>query len=383
LSISQTHITDRSREVSDPGAALSAAGEIGSAVLSAATASVPPDRTDEPEPPAGAAAAGPSGSEVAIALPWTDGDERQSFFQDAELYSIYSRATSYLRAGVAVQFKGPSGMGKTAMALRVARGLGRTMSYVTGHSLMTPEDLIGRQSGHRSSRLDDKYIASVRRTETRVRPDWQEGALLHAMTQGHTLVYDEFTRAPPEANVPLLSVLEEGVLAISHPSDGRRVVRAHPDFGLILTSNPADYQGAREAPDALIDRIVTFDFARLSAATEASIVTSATGLPRIGAERIVALLRALNDREGGAVSVSMRASILIARLLVAEEIGADPSDPRFVQVCADVLRGRVAREDTEAMVREICARLGEGSPGRSLKPGGAAAALAKREAPTP
>ena len=381
MSISQAHITELSGAGSDPGTALSAIGQNGSASLSGAAA--PPGGSAEPTHSAHAVAAGTSGSEVVIGLPWSDGDERQSYFQDAELHSIFSRATSYLRAGVAVQFKGPSGMGKTAMALRVAHGLGGTVGYLTGHSLLTPEDLIGRQSGHRSSRLDDKYIASVRRTETQVRPDWQEGALLHAMTRGHTLVYDEFTRAPPEANVPLLSVLEEGILAVSHPSEGRRVVRAHPDFRLILTSNPADYQGASEAPDALIDRIVTFDFTRLSTVTEASIVAVATGLPRVGADRIVALLRAVDDREGGPVSVSMRASLLIARLLIAEGLAADPADPRFVQVCADVLRGRVARRDTEAMVREICAGLAESPPARSIGPGGVAATSAKREASTP
>ncbi|MEM1428645.1 MAG: AAA family ATPase [Pseudomonadota bacterium] len=320
---------------------------------------------------------------MTTALPWAEGGAQRAFFEDAELHSIFSRSSSYLRAGVAVQFKGPSGMGKTAMALRVAHGLGRTVSFLTGHSRMTPEDLIGRQSGQHSTRLDDKYIASVRRTETRVRPDWQEGALYTAMTQGHTLVYDEFTRAPPEANVPLLSVLEEGVLAISHPAEGWQMVRAHPDFSVILTSNPADYQGTNEAPDALIDRVVTFEFSTLSEATEARIVDTATGLSWQDAQVIVALSRALKDHGDDRACGSIRTSLLIARLLDAEGIRATPSDPRFVQVCADVLRGRVKRKDTEALVRDFCADLADRPPHPLDATADQAQAEATRESQTP
>ncbi|MEM6739104.1 MAG: AAA family ATPase, partial [Pseudomonadota bacterium] len=295
------------------------------------------------------------GKEIAVDLHWTGGREQRRFFEDAELHSIYSRASAYLRAGVAVQFKGPAGMGKTAMALRVGRGIGRPMSLLTGHAQMTPEDLIGRETGQRTSRLDDKYIASVRRTETQTRPDWMEGALVAAMSQGHTLIFDEFTRAPPEANVALLSVLEEKVLVVAHPSDGRQILRAHPEFRLILTSNPADYRGTREAPDALLDRIVTFDFTELPPDTESRIVASATGIAPTDAARIVSLLRPLRRPDGKGIGVSMRTAILVARLLQSEDIPTDPNDARFVQVCADVLRGRLPQSDTEEVVRQICA----------------------------
>lgn len=322
-----------------------------------------PDVTPEP----GASGAGDTGREVALPRPWSTQAEERPFFEDKELHSLHSRAAAYLRAGVAVRFQGPAGTGKTAMALRVAHGLGRPVALLTGHSRMTPQDLIGRESGHRTSRLEDKYIASVRRVETRTQADWQDGALASAMRLGQTLVYDEFTRAPPEANAALLSVLEEGVLVLHHPDRGREILPAHREFRLVLTSNPADYRGTEEAPDALLDRLVTFDMSGAAAPTEAGIVAAATGIARHEAGRIVALLRTLRAAETGTegvsaaplasksrdprgMPVSMRTAILIARLLVSQSVPACGHDARFVQICADVLRGRLSRADTEAAV---------------------------------
>ncbi|MEO1678561.1 MAG: AAA family ATPase [Pseudomonadota bacterium] len=314
-------------------------------------ATAPTDRHARPDrqaaagaSPDGAAetqAGGPADGPVGASLSWPGDGPARAFYEDEELYSLRSRAAAYLRAGVAVRFQGPSGMGKTTLALRVAQEIGRPLAFLTGHSRLTSEDLIGREVGHSASRVDDKYIASVRRTETRITADWREGVLAVAMLEGQTLVYDEFTRAPPEANAALLSVLEEGILVITHPAKGRRVISAHPEFRLILTSNPSDYRGVHGAPDALLDRFVTFDLETVSAETEAGIVACATGLKEQDAVRIVRLVRQLREDTETDMPVSMRTAILIARLLAAENIPADPGDGRFIQICADVLRGRI------------------------------------------
>jgi len=305
-------------------------------------------------PPADADAA--PAVEIAFALPWLGPDGQRRYYEDAELRSLHSRASAYLHAGVAVRFQGPAGMGKTTLALRVANGLGRPVSFLTGHASMTPEDLIGREVGQTASRVEDKYIASVRRTETRVRADWEPGALAAAMVEGRTLVYDEFTRAPAAANAALLSVLEEGVLAISHPAEGERILHAHPRFRLILTSNPADYRGVNEAPDALLDRLVTFDLESVSPETETGIVATVTGLASEQAARVVRLIRGLRAEAGGPRGLSMRTAILIGRLMAAQGVPAEAADPRFVQICADVLRGRVDGADPERLVASGLAR---------------------------
>ncbi len=298
------------------------------------------------------------GRDLSVKRPWAEAGRARPYYEDRELHSLHSRAIAYLRAGVAVRFQGPAGTGKTAIALRVAHDLARPVAYLTGHSRMTREDLVGRTIGVRTSRLEDRYIASVRRSETRSQADWQDGPLAAAMRLGRTLVYDEFTRTPPDANSALLSVLEEGVLGVPHAERGQEILVASPEFRIVLTSNPADYKGTSDAPDALLDRLVTFEMVGVSAETEIGIVAAATGIGPAEARRIVELLRAVRRAEPDDParigwperSVSMRTAILVARLLVAQGVAADYRDSRFVQICADVLRGRISRGDTEAAV---------------------------------
>lgn len=290
----------------------------------------------------------------------------RSYFEDEELHSICSRATSYLNAGIPLRFHGPAGMGKTATALRVAHARGRPVAFINGHDSLKSQDLIGQENGSQATRIEDKYVASVRKTETRIQKYWSDGALLSSMTKGHTLVYDEFTRAPPEANVPLLSVIEEGVMVVIHPSEGRKVIQAHPEFRVILTSNPTDYCGTNAAPDALLDRVVTFNFDRLSASTRCGIIQSATGISIEDASTIERLLSALRADCTPTAENSLRTGILIAKIASHHRLSANMEDPRFIQVAADVLRTRLVRTDTEAAVREAGIVISDTNAQRSM-----------------
>lgn len=263
------------------------------------------------------------------------------FYEDAGLVSLQSRAIAYLDAGVPVHFSGPAGTGKTTLALRIASRIGRPVTFIAGDDWMTRADLVGREVGQVENAVSDNYVARVRRTEKRVRIDWKDAPLARAMAEGHTLVYDEFTRASSAANATMLSALEERVLAFTDPVAGRDLLTADPEFRVILTSNPGDYAGVNAAPDALIDRVVTFRLDRVSMETEAGAVSVATGLDPAAAERLVSLVRNLREGAPGTAALSMRTSMLIARLLAAAGQVPDPSNPAFLQICADVLGSRL------------------------------------------
>lgn len=277
------------------------------------------------------------------------------FFEDEDLGSLQSRALSYLAAGVAVHFQGPAGMGKTTLALRVAERMGRPVSFIAGDTWMTRADLVGREIGHSVRRVEDSYIASVRRVESQSRAEWQDAVLSTAMAEGHVLVYDEFTRASPETNAMLLSVLEEGVLVNPDPAATRPILRAHSDFRIVLTSNPEEYVGVNAAPDALMDRIVSFRLDTVTAATERGIVRAQTGLDGDEAARLVRLVRTLRAEGLPGLPISLRTTLLIARIIRAQSVPVDPADPRFLQICADVLAGRVGAEHGPDMIRRIVA----------------------------
>jgi len=277
---------------------------------------------------------------ITRANPWQGlGDQRQ-FFENEEIAGLVQRGLFYARAGVPIHFQGTAGRGKTAIALQIAHRLGRPVSVMTGHDWLDAKDLIGREVGQSSRAVVDKYVQRVRRSEATIRHDWEHSLLAEAMLQGHTLVYDEFTRANAESNGILLSVLEEGVLITTDRLTEQAEITAHPDFRIILTSNPSEYAGVNAAPDALLDRMITFSLTTYGAETEAGIVCARTGIARPIATRIVALVRALHRAAAPDGPCSMRASILIARIAAARLENARLSDALLAQIAADVLGGR-------------------------------------------
>ena len=54
--------------------------------------------------------------------------------------------------------------------------------------------------GIHEKRSVDNYIHSVYKTEQEIKPIWTEGQLIEAVKNGHTVIYDEFSRSLPETN---------------------------------------------------------------------------------------------------------------------------------------------------------------------------------------
>ena len=221
--------------------------------------------------------------------------------------------------------------------MEIANRLGRPVSVLTGNDWLDIEDMVGKQVGQSTRSVVDKYVQRVRRSEATTRYDWENAILANAMLHGHTLVYDEFTRSNAKANGILLSVLEEGVLVAADPLAEGDHIHAHPNFRIILTSNPHDYSGVNTSPDALLDRMVTFHMSRYSRDTESGIVAARTGIPKALGIRIVHLVDHLSKNE---TSCSMRAAILIAQIAAMRLRSAQLSDALLAQIAADVLNGR-------------------------------------------
>src|SRR3989338_3524395 len=143
------------------------------------------------------------------------------FVETPFLQSIMSRALHYLRSGFAIHFRGNSGTGKTTLALRVAELLGKPVTLIHGDEELRTSDLIGAENGYYYRRSRDNFIASVLKEEEEGYKQWSNNRLTIAIENGHTLIYDEFTRSRPEANNVLLSVLQEGILDIPQNHNGR------------------------------------------------------------------------------------------------------------------------------------------------------------------
>ena len=198
-----------------------------------------------------------------------------NFVETPAVQDLRDRALGYLRTGYPVHFRGPAGSGKTTLAFHVAAQLGRPVVFLTGDDEMTTSNLIGGQFGYQYRKVVDRFIHTVLKYEEDATRKWSDHRLTTACREGHTLIYDEFTRSRPEANNILLGVLEERLLVLPVPNQNESYVRVHPDFRAIFTSNPQEYSGVHDAQDALSDRMVMIDVDYLDRETELAITVGA------------------------------------------------------------------------------------------------------------
>ena len=265
---------------------------------------------------------------------------RRSFVETPAIEEIVGRALGYLDAGFPIHFRGPSGTGKTTLALHVAGRLGRPVCLIAGDEEYGTSDMIGGQYGYRYRRVVDRYIHSVQKYEEDAVQRWVDSRLTTACRQGFTLVYDEFTRSRPEANNVLLGVLEEHVLVLPSKARDDQYLKVHPDFRAIFTSNPQEYAGVHDAQDALSDRLMIMNLDYYERDTEIAIAVARSELPEEAAARIVDLVRAFRASEEYEQTPTLRASVMIAKVCATQGIPVSASAPAFVNLCLDVLESK-------------------------------------------
>jgi gas vesicle protein GvpN len=213
-----------------------------------------------------------------------------------------------------------------------------------GDEQLNTSDLVGGEHGYRYRRLVDNFISSVKKTEESMDKHWSDNRLTIACKNGHTLIYDEFTRSRPEANNILLSVLQEKVMDLPANRDGEEAyLRVNPNFSAIFTSNPEEYAGVHKAQDALRDRMITMDLDYMDRPTEVAICQAKSGLSNKEAEVIVDIVRGLRNSGEYEFAPTVRGAIMIARSCRSHGAAIASSDRVFRQICRDILSSETSR----------------------------------------
>ncbi len=275
-----------------------------------------------------------------------------------QLEELVERALGYLRAGYPINLAGPAGTGKTTLALHLAARLRQPVTLIHGDDEFGSSDLVGNDHGYRKSKLIDNFIHSVVRTEETMKTLWTDNRLTTACRYGHVLIYDEFTRSRPEANNVLLSVLGERLLNLPKKCNGGDgYLEVHPDFRAIFTSNPQEYAGVHKSQDALLDRLITIYMDHYDRETEVAITASSGGVSAEMAEQIVDLVHYFRQRDPTGQHPSIRAAIMIARVLACQGLSCDPTNPVVLNTCRDVLHvgNPCGRAKNPASARRVAA----------------------------
>ncbi|MBS3736828.1 gas vesicle protein GvpN [Candidatus Bipolaricaulota bacterium] len=261
----------------------------------------------------------------------------EDFVSTGEIQRITERSVSYLESDFPVHFAGPTGTGKTTLAMHLASQFDQPAVLVHGDEELNTSDLTGKQNSYSKKKVVDNYIPSVLKTEERINKRWNARILTKACKKGQILIYDEFSRSRPEANNVLLSVLEEGILNLTTKNSNESYVEVHPGFKAIFTSNPSEYAGVYGTQDALLDRMITIDLRNYDLETETKITASKAKIPEEKAKKIVSLTRDLRKSSSSEDhQYTLRSSIKIGKAIKSIEADPTSGDSTFKDICIDV-----------------------------------------------
>jgi len=284
----------------------------------------------------------------------------RDFVNTKEIQRITKRGVSYLQSGFSVNLSGPTGTGKTTLAMHFASQFNQPAVLVHGDEELSTSDLTGKQNAYSKKKVVDNYIPSVLKTEERVHKRWNAQLLTRACRNGHILIYDEFSRSRPEANNVLLSVLEEGILNLTTKNSQESYVEVHPEFKAIFTSNPSEYAGVYGTQDALLDRMITIDLRDYDLETETQITSSKAEIPEEKAEKIVSLTRSLRkSSSSGDHQYTLRSSIKIGKAIKSIDASPDSGDSTFKDICIDVFSQPAENGHREEKKQEILSKIEE------------------------
>ncbi|MEW6456345.1 MAG: gas vesicle protein GvpN [Acidobacteriota bacterium] len=282
------------------------------------------------------------------------------FVETEMVRKITNRALAYIKAGFPIHFRGPSGTGKTTLAMHLASKIGRPVVMIHGDEEFTTSDLIGGEYGYRFKKIVDRFVSRVLKVEEDMMKRWVDNRLTVACRYGLTLIYDEFTRSRPEANNILLSILQEKMMDLPAGREEGPYLKVDPDFTAIFTSNPEEYAGVHRSQDALRDRMVTIDLDHYDRKTEIAITKAKSGLSSKEAEKIVDIVRSLRDSGECEFYPTIRGCIMIAKSLRVLNGTIKKDNQIFREVCQDILASETSRvgsktnqERVKKLVREL------------------------------
>jgi MoxR-like ATPase len=173
-----------------------------------------------------------------------------------------------------VLVEGPPGLGKTLLGKSLAAALGGRFTRIQGTADLMPADITG----------------------VHVYDEQKRSFVLHPGPLFADLVLiDEINRAGPKTQSALLEAMEERQVSID-----RETYRLAPDFLVIATQNPYEFEGTYPLPESQLDRfMMRIDLSYPAAEDEAAVLarygtiastvsSDAAGAPTASAEHVAA-----------------------------------------------------------------------------------------------
>ena len=229
--------------------------------------------------------------------------ETEPFYRPAgNEVALYEQA---YRHRMPLILKGPTGCGKTRFVEHMAWSLGRPLVTLACNEDMTASDLVGR------------YLLDANGTA------WHDGPLTLAVRHGGICYLDEVVEARQDTTV------------VIHPlTDARRIlpldkkgelVRAHPDFQLVVSYNPGYQSSAKDMKPSTRQRFAALEFDYPDGGLEAEIVAHEAAVGLDLAAKLVAIARCSRELKHRGLDEGVSTRMLIyAGVLIRD--GVPPRD---------------------------------------------------------
>ncbi len=194
-------------------------------------------------------------------------------------------------ARLPVMLKGPTGCGKTRFVEHMAWKLGRPLITVSCHEDMTASDLLGR------------YLLDAEGTK------WHDGPLTLAVRHGGICYLDEIVEARQDTTVVIHSLTDDRrILPLEKKNE---VIRADPDFLLVISYNPGYQSVLKDLKESTKQRFAALDFGYPEPDLESMIVAKEADLPVEEAARLVRIAERSRNLKGHGLNEGASTRMLI------------------------------------------------------------------------
>ena len=208
-----------------------------------------------------------------------------------------------LARGLPMMLKGPTGCGKTRFVEHMAWRMKLPLITMACNEDMSASDLVGR------------FLLDAQGTV------WHDGPLTLAVRFGAICYLDEVVEARQDTTVVIHPLTDERRIL---PLDKRaEMVRAHPDFRLIVSYNPGYQSAAKDMKPSTRQRFGAINFDFLPREVEVEVVAHESGIAPELATRLVKIAEQSRLLRGRGLDEGMSTRMLVhAGGLIAEGIAA-------------------------------------------------------------
>ncbi len=257
-----------------------------------------------------------------------------------EKYKIIGR-TEELRkivlahaVGKNILLEGNVGVGKTTLAKAIAEYYGSKDSNfyrVDCSEELLPHNLVGY--------FEPPLVIA----KGYIEDSYRYGPLALAMMNGGCLFINEINRMPESTQNSLLTSLDEGILEISK----LKTIKAHKDFFVVATQNPAAHVGVTVLGEALKDRFIWVNLPYQTSEEEILIIKQEANLNSESRDKIAIISQNIIQVTRESTSIrrgsSIRGAIDLATLI--NQYSNSNSSKNWVEAAVMALYNKIELED--------------------------------------